>query len=251
MADAFRFGRAFLAGDAAHLMTPFGARGLNSGVADAENLAWKLGLVAAGRAPQRLLESYDIERRAAAQEHLAVTGATMRFMAPHRAWRRMWRDLVLRLSPRSAWFRARVKSGRLYRPTIYAASPFVAPGPDDPALPRHGAVAPDVRLGERRLRALLGDRFVILLAGLEPGEAAAVRAAVGGLDLPVPADVIAPPDLDGRLRATYAPNGPRAWVIRPDAVLADSLALGGDVEPSGAALDQLPAMLSRAVGGAG
>jgi FAD binding domain len=61
----------FLAGDAAHLMSPFGARGLNSGVADAENLAWKLAMVLAGRAPAALLATYDGERRAATL-HLVV-----------------------------------------------------------------------------------------------------------------------------------------------------------------------------------
>ncbi|MGH2603306.1 MAG: FAD-dependent oxidoreductase, partial [Dehalococcoidia bacterium] len=120
--DRFRVGRVFLAGDAAHLMSPFGARGLNSGAADAENLAWKLALVLDGVAPATLLETYDVERRAAALENLAVTDATMRFMVPHGPWRRAWRNLVLRLSPRSGWFRARVNSGRLSQPAAYAAS---------------------------------------------------------------------------------------------------------------------------------
>ena len=79
LAPRFRVGRVLLAGDAAHLMSPFGARGLN-GAADAENLAWKLALVLGGRAPEALLDSYDAERRAAAVENLAVTDASMRFM---------------------------------------------------------------------------------------------------------------------------------------------------------------------------
>ena len=119
-------------------MSPLGARGLNSGAADAENLAWKLALVVAGAAPPALLGSYDVERRAAALENLAVTDATMRFMVPHGPWRRAWRNLVLRLSPRSAWFRARVNSGRLAQPFTYATSPIVQPGPSDLRLPRHG-----------------------------------------------------------------------------------------------------------------
>src|SRR6266568_1663851 len=82
LADHFRAGNVFLAGDAAHLYAPFGARGLNSGAADAENLAWKLATVLRGQAPETLLETYETERRAAARENLAVTDATMRFMAP-------------------------------------------------------------------------------------------------------------------------------------------------------------------------
>ena len=77
-----RVGRVLLAGDAAHLMSPFGARGLNSGVADAENAAWKLAYVGRGWAPAALLESYHDERHAAALENLAVTTATMRFLVP-------------------------------------------------------------------------------------------------------------------------------------------------------------------------
>ena len=81
-ADRMRVGRVLLAGDAAHLMSPFGARGLNSGVADAENAAWKLAFVLNGWAPEELLESYHDERHAAAQENLAVTTATMDFLVP-------------------------------------------------------------------------------------------------------------------------------------------------------------------------
>jgi 2-polyprenyl-6-methoxyphenol hydroxylase-like FAD-dependent oxidoreductase len=80
VADRWRSGRAFLAGDAAHLFSPFGARGLNSGIEDAVNLGWRLALVQAGVADERLLDGYERERRPAALENLRVTGATMRFM---------------------------------------------------------------------------------------------------------------------------------------------------------------------------
>ena len=126
LAATFRIGRAFLAGDAAHVMSPFGARGLNSGVADAENLAWKLAWVLRGDAAPSLIDSYEAERRPVARENLAVTDATMRFMAPHGPVRRAWRNLVLRMAPRSGWFRSRVNSGRLAEPATYAVGgPFV------------------------------------------------------------------------------------------------------------------------------
>src|SRR6266511_2515114 len=99
-AERFAAGRVFLAGDAAHLMSPFGARGLNSGVADAENLAWKLWLVLEGRAPAELLGTYDLERRPAARENLAITDATMRFMVPPTSVHRLFRTAVLRGSLR-------------------------------------------------------------------------------------------------------------------------------------------------------
>jgi pentachlorophenol monooxygenase/3-(3-hydroxy-phenyl)propionate hydroxylase len=82
IASRMRVGRVLLAGDAAHLVSPFGARGLNSGVADAENAAWKIAHVGHGWAPEELLESYHAERHAAARENLEVTTATMDFLVP-------------------------------------------------------------------------------------------------------------------------------------------------------------------------
>ncbi|MEV0147960.1 MULTISPECIES: FAD-dependent monooxygenase [unclassified Nonomuraea] len=82
VADRMRVGRVLLAGDCAHLVAPFGARGLNSGVPDAENAAWKIAFVRYGWAPEELLATYEMERRAAALENLEVTAATMRFLAP-------------------------------------------------------------------------------------------------------------------------------------------------------------------------
>ncbi len=82
LAPRFREGRVFLAGDAAHLMSVFGARGMNSAVQDADNLAWKLGLVWHGLASDALLDTYHAERHPAAVENLRVTGDTMRFLAP-------------------------------------------------------------------------------------------------------------------------------------------------------------------------
>ncbi len=117
LAATFRVGRVFLAGDAAHVMSPFGARGLNSGVGDAEDLAVKLAAVLRGEHDDALLDTYATERRAVAEQNLAVTDATMRFMVPHGPWRRVRRDLILRLSPRLAWARRRVNSGRLAEPS--------------------------------------------------------------------------------------------------------------------------------------
>ena len=77
-----RVGRVLLAGDAAHLVSPFGARGLNSGVLDAENAAWKIAFVLHGWAPEALLDSYHHERQAAALENIEVTGDTMRLPGP-------------------------------------------------------------------------------------------------------------------------------------------------------------------------
>ena len=74
LASRFRVGRVFLAGDAAHLMAPFGARGMNSGIEDATAVA---RAIASGD-----LDTYERERRPAAVENLRITGSTMKFMAP-------------------------------------------------------------------------------------------------------------------------------------------------------------------------
>jgi 3-(3-hydroxy-phenyl)propionate hydroxylase len=68
--ERYRHGRVLFAGDAAHQVSPFGARGCNGGIQDADNLAWKLALVIEGRAPDHLLDSYDLERKYAAEENL-------------------------------------------------------------------------------------------------------------------------------------------------------------------------------------
>jgi 2-polyprenyl-6-methoxyphenol hydroxylase-like FAD-dependent oxidoreductase len=119
VAGRFRVRRVFLAGDAAHLFSVFGARGLNSGIEDARNLGWKLALVLAGEAPERLLDSYEEERRAAALENLRVTSATMRFMAPPTRLHRALRHAILRASVRGRRVRRFVNSGKLAEPAVY------------------------------------------------------------------------------------------------------------------------------------
>jgi 2-polyprenyl-6-methoxyphenol hydroxylase-like FAD-dependent oxidoreductase len=213
MANAFRVERVFLAGDAAHVMSPFGARGLNSGVADAENLAWKIAWVLRGDAPATVLDSYEAERRPVARENLRVTDATMRFMAPHGPVRRAWRNLVLRMAPRHGWFRRRVDSGRLAEPATYATVGRATDGPE-----RLGAVAPDVPLAEGgRLRDRLGRGFVAV----------------------VPRAVSPPPHVglvEVGLDTAY--GGDRAWLVRPDGHVAASLPLA-DATPD--AIDALAA----------
>jgi 2-polyprenyl-6-methoxyphenol hydroxylase-like FAD-dependent oxidoreductase len=264
MAPHFRIGRVLLAGDAAHLMSPFGARGLNSGAADAENLAWKLALVLGGRAPQALLDSYDAERRAAAIENLAVTDASMRFMVPHGPLQRAARNAILRGSVRFDALRRRVNSGRLSQPYTYRSSPVVAPDHGDDRLPLHGAVAPDAAcraLGSdestvTRLRDLVGADFLALLicrTGNQAAAAMAIRAAglawpalcqiaVIGADTPL-RGVTVLKDPSGVLTQTYGAAGSRAWLIRPDGHLAGSTPL--DARDS---VDRLPALQAMAIG---
>lgn len=111
-AARFRAGRVLLAGDAAHVMSPFGARGLNSGICDADNAAWKIAADRRGEAGPHLLASYDAERGAAADENLRITGETMRFLVPGTPEERAHRQHALDTGEG-------IDSGRLFTPFAY------------------------------------------------------------------------------------------------------------------------------------
>ncbi len=124
--DTFRVGRVLFAGDAAHVMSPFGARGGNSGIQDADNLVWKLALVLEGKAPERLLDSYAVERRQAALDNIRITNRTTRFLSPPTHVEKRFRDAVISLAREFPFARAFVNTGRLSSPTRYADSPIAA-----------------------------------------------------------------------------------------------------------------------------
>jgi 3-(3-hydroxy-phenyl)propionate hydroxylase len=126
----FRHGRAIFAGDAAHVVSPFGARGANSGFQDIDNLVWKLALVIAGRAPERLLDSYDAERIYAADENLLNSTRSTDFITPKSAASRLFRDAVLELAKKHAFARRLVNSGRLSVPAVLGGSPLNTPDAD-------------------------------------------------------------------------------------------------------------------------
>jgi 3-(3-hydroxy-phenyl)propionate hydroxylase len=137
-------GRVLLAGDVAHLMAPFGARGLNSGVADAENAAWRLAYALHGWAAPRIVEEYAGERRAAAEENLAITTRTMDFLVPQSEAGWAHRRDVLERAVTDPDARTEIDSGKLYAPFRYGDDP-------DPAV---GALHPerDVRAAARVAR---------------------------------------------------------------------------------------------------
>jgi 3-(3-hydroxy-phenyl)propionate hydroxylase len=120
--ERFRAGRVLFAGDAAHVMSPFGARGGNSGIQDADNLGWKLALVVAGGAPERLLDGYDEERRTAAHENIRITRRTTRFLSPPTDNERLWRQAVISLAREYPFARAFIDTGRLSSPSHYRGS---------------------------------------------------------------------------------------------------------------------------------
>jgi 3-(3-hydroxy-phenyl)propionate hydroxylase len=123
----FRHRHVLFAGDAAHLVSPFGARGANSGIQDTDNLAWKLKYVIDGVAPERLLDSYDRERIAAADENVLNSTRATDFITPKSPVSRTFRDAVLALAKQHPFARKLVNSGRLSTPCIHTESPLNTP----------------------------------------------------------------------------------------------------------------------------
>jgi pentachlorophenol monooxygenase/3-(3-hydroxy-phenyl)propionate hydroxylase len=248
-ADRLRAGRVLLAGDAAHLYSPFGARGLNSGVADAENAAWKIAYVLRGWAGEELLESYHAERHAAARENLEITTATMDFLVPQSAAAAEHRRDVLERAVHEPAARALVDSGRLAEPFWYVDSPLTTPNPDRPfagrpprggvPAPGPGVLVPDAPVPGRRFRELCRDGFTLLVApGADPEAVAKAADAVAG---PVQVLELAAADATGALAAALDARPGEVWVIRPDAHVAAVL-----VRPDEGAVESA---LRRALGG--
>ncbi len=161
--ERFRHGRVLFAGDAAHQVSPFGARGANSGFQDSDNLCWKLALVMQGLAPEGLLDSYDSERVQAADENILNSTRSTDFITPKSATSRLFRDAVLDLAEQHPFARPLVNSGRLSLPTTHDGSPLN--GADDPRMPgrlRPGAPAADAPTDRGWLLDRLGGRFQLL-----------------------------------------------------------------------------------------
>ncbi len=244
--EHFRHGQIFFLGDAAHLVAPFGARGMNSAVADVDNMAWKLALVLNHGAPDSLLDSYHAERWPAQRHNQVVTKRTMRFMSPANGWQRLIRNLILRLSGFYTPARRQVDSGKMIEPYTYRDSPLIAR--DDAPVqawhgaPRLGGKAPDAACScwegtERKsifLRSLLGSGFVALVFAAHPEDgqpfAQASCARLPGLPVRVYTVVEQRPDApfagefledaSGALASVFAARPGTLYLIRPDGHIA-------------------------------
>lgn len=231
LVNRYAEGRVFVAGDAAHIHPPTGAQGMNTGIQDAYNLAWKLALTLAGGAHPRLLDSYDAERRPVGEE---VVGRTVRHATegvqadPTDPVTLMLREAQLLVG--------------------YPDSPVVGPGSVDQDGPGSGDRAPDcggltgaIATFPMRLYDVLRDRGHLLLlyadaegqaAGFDDLAAAARNLTHGQVDAcaVLAADIRAgemqlPAYRDGRgeFRRTYSAKGPTAFLVRPDGYLGTRL----------------------------
>ena len=226
--ERLRHGRVLFAGDAAHGVSPFGARGANSGVQDADNLGWKLAAVLQGRAPDALLDTYAREREAAADENIRHSTRATDFITPKSAASRLFRDAVLALARTQPFARTLVNSGRLSTATTLHGSTLNTPDTDafDGAMVP-GAAAADARVTradgrDAWLLRQLGDGFTALVGADAGVERALQGLAVNGLALDVLAIAPAPAraalvDRDGAVARRYDLQPGTVVLLRPDA----------------------------------
>lgn len=221
--DKFIHGRVIFAGDAAHQVSPFGARGANSGLEDAENLAWKLDRVLRKISPEGLLESYHIERSAAADENIRESTRSTDFMAPATRQEARLRNAVLSLAKETEFGKRMINAGRLSVPSVYETPLSTADRDGWRGGPRPGASMLDapitapagepIYLSDAFIRS--GTGFTLLEfengASFDPPEGVGVIriGGKGGFS-----------DAAGLATARYDAEPGTAYLLRPDGYVA-------------------------------
>ena len=240
--DKFLHGRVIFAGDAAHQVSPFGARGANSGLEDAENIAWKLDRVLRGISPETLLDSYFIERSAAADENIRESTRSTDFMAPNSQQEARLRKAVLSLARETEFGKRMVNGGRATVPSVYDTPLSTADRDAWRGGPRPGASMPDAPIADRSGQPMFlteafinaGTQFRLLAFGNgaavdAPDGVEAIRVGEGGFA-----------DTQGLAGVRYDAEPGTTYLLRPDGYVAARFR-----HPTRPALD---AALARAAG---
>jgi 3-(3-hydroxy-phenyl)propionate hydroxylase len=228
--DQMRHGRVFFMGDAAKVVSPFGARGGNTGVADAENLAWKLAAVVKGHAAPSLLDTYQDERHEAARQNVLVTNRTARFLRPAPGIEKLFRDAALSLAKQHVFARQFVNTGRMAIANPYTASRACCDGGGQPVQNVRFQWA-DRSVGTvNDLLAWASGRLLLLVFGeIDAATLRRIRAIAGSAPL-VAVQVLAARDRPGAIEHVRDPDGSlkgachlhgHDWaLVRPDAYVA-------------------------------
>jgi 3-(3-hydroxy-phenyl)propionate hydroxylase len=238
--ERFVHGRVIFAGDSAHIVSPFGARGGNGGIQDVDNLVWKLAMVVKGDASERLIASYDDERLRGADENILNSARSTNFMTPKSEIERIFRRASLDLAADHVFARRIVNSGRLSLPcslaglplqTVAAAGEGATPGvacPDAPVSAPDGKASFLLeRLGGSFKLLAIGDVEAPVSLGLE-----IIRIGETGLR-----------DRDGLVEARFGRH--RLYLVRPDQHIAARFAAPTNEAAVAAALERATCRITK------
>jgi 3-(3-hydroxy-phenyl)propionate hydroxylase len=214
--DHFRHHRVLFAGDSAHQVSPFGARGANSGVQDCDNLGWKLQAVLQGDAPISLLDSYHEERSYAADDNIGHSTRATDFITPKSRTSTKLRNAVLELASSQLFARPLVNSGRLSKPTPYLNSSLNTLDTED----FQGSMLPGTNCADAPVtvngqpswllnQLYAGFTLLSFGAGATPVQIGNIRAEV----LEEGKDLI---DVKGLLKTRFDGRPGTVYLIRPD-----------------------------------
>ncbi len=215
--------RVIFAGDAAHQVSPFGARGANSGLEDAENLGWKLARILQRQSPEVLLESYHIERSLAADENIRESTRSTDFMAPVTKQEARLRKAVLALAQDTDFGKRMINGGRLSVPSIYDTPLSTTDVDVWSGGPRPGASMPDAPLQARggtgtfltEAFCAAGKTFTLLQ--FANGKAVDTPDGVQTIRIDRQGDLI---DTGGTAGKRYDAQPGTAYLLRPDGYVA-------------------------------
>lgn len=234
--NAFTHGHVLFVGDAAHQVSPFGARGANSGIQDTDNLCWKLKLVIDGKAPVSLLDSYSEERVFAADENLMNSTRSTDFITPKSKTSLTFRNAVLSLARTHTFARALVNSGRLSVPAILTGSSLNTPDTDVFA----GDMVPGAPMDDAPMKEdgqafwlldRVGEHFMALVYVADPqavdAQVVATFKTLAAADIAVEVVLVSPQpgqahglrvfeDRGGRFAERFDAQPGTTYLIRPD-----------------------------------
>ncbi len=230
----FRHGRVLFVGDAAHQVSPFGARGANSGFQDADDLMWKLGLVIQGQAGEQLLDTYALDRQFAADENIMNSTRSTDFITPKSRTSKTFRNQVLALAKHHPFARKLVNSGRLSVPSFLTSSLLNTPD----AEPFEGNMVPGAPMDDAPVQVNGQDAWLLDQAGrgfqcllfadaAPPAELLAQLKALQTAKLPVTPLIVSPRTLEvpgvpvvvdaqGLVAKRYDGQSGTCYLLRPD-----------------------------------